>query len=278
MKQNNTGKKIKEFSEWLEQFQLSEETKKIYLIMVGKFVSQYKKIIPETITEFLKNHPRQYSKSSIKYYLDYKDISDIKINQICKKIKKPKRKPKKAVKRNELKKIIDRIKNKINEDTKWILTLLYLTGARVVEILDMRPSDIDFQSCKITIRGAKGSLDGDYEFPEEFMKKLKKYLIKKKGLLSNERCFFTKMKGTRNSYWKLRREINKLDENEKKILLKTHVFRRAVINYILDVTNGNMMMAKAYARHKYGTSTQQYVDEWIEKKLRKEAMELVIKK
>lgn len=282
---------LTDFRRWLDSKQLSDKTKHTYIIFVRQLLDQFKKINQKQIEKFAYEKPVYPSKiAALNYFLEYK-----KINFRLKNVTYTKRKPRQEVRLKKLKKLVKKVGDNVeNLDVYWVYQLLLVTGARIIEILRLKIEDIDFDGgrwlAEPSIRlKTKGGKERVVRIPEKIMKKLKDYLFKQKGLLQAERCFFrttwrrdqSKAKNEHNVYVRFRKHIYQLAERgiltkqEKNKLLKTHNFRRAVINYILRTTEGDITAAKAFIGHKDISTTDKYRLELDERRARKRAYRIM---
>lgn len=92
-------------------------------------------------------------------------------------IKRPKRESKipQVLTKEEVLKLID---SADNQKSKLILQLLYSSGLRVSEIVNLRKSDLDFNEKTGWVRGGKGGKDRMFILSEKLVKKLEKFIDK----------------------------------------------------------------------------------------------------
>jgi integrase/recombinase XerD len=91
--------------------------------------------------------------------------------------------------------VIDLIKASKTAKSKLILQLLYSSGLRVSEIVNLKPSDLDFSENTGWVREGKGKKDRIFILSEKLSKKLKKFAFKRqdwKYLFSKEKPLTTR--------------------------------------------------------------------------------------
>jgi len=95
--------------------------------------------------------------------------------------KKPKKIPV-VLSRHEVKAVLDNLTG-----VNWIMgTLLYGSGLRVSECVQLRVKDIDFDYKQITVRDGKGNKDRSTVLPQSVIGPLKKHLIYVKSLFEKD--------------------------------------------------------------------------------------------
>lgn len=250
-------KEVINFSEWLDQYQLAENSVQLYGKIVALFLKR-REYNQRTVNLFLKNHPRDAYKSALKYYFGFKGW-----NYDLPKLKVPKKKSRDVPDRDTLYSIMGKL-NKLkekNEQIFWVILLLFNTGARIHEVLKLRVGDVKFKENKIVFR-TKGDKFREVELHEDLIKGIDEFFVKKKGLLAGEKLFFRHSKNTHIAYVTFRKFIYKSDlvDKEKRLILRTHNFRRAVFNFILEKT-GNIVAVKEFGGHGDIRTTMTYVSE-----------------
>lgn len=221
------------FGYWITQFQLKERTVKLYQKVVNSFLDYLgdKKLNQENINRFLKDHPREYHVAGMRKYLDFKG-SNLKIPKV-----KPKPKKKHFVPSyTDFDNMLKTLKSyKIsNMDNYWLCFVLFKTGCRVIEGLELKLKNINFEENYILFEKTKTDQERNIVINDKKqMDELKEYLLNKKGILGGQKCFYTNYKNTEHAYNDFRKYIDKLVENQKisedvgKVLKRTHNFRRA---------------------------------------------------
>lgn len=178
----------------------------------------------------------------------------------------------KPITREELERLVESIKDK-DKEVYWVLKTALVTGARIHEILNLRLRDIK-DDYIIFEKTKTGDQRGVWVSPN-FIKELKHYLTEEKGVLGAEKCFFTNWK-TWSAYIEIRQRLEKMfDKETARRLMRTHNFRRAVINYLLKRTGGNILLVQSFIGHKSIDSTERYVYEIRKEEFAKKASRLL---
>ena len=160
----------------LEIRNLSKQTVKGYLFSVRKFLefSKEKGISKESVKNYIQIKLKDENPSSVR-----KDLFAIKFFfEIVLKQKLILPNPKKnntlpeILTIEELRKLIE---TTTNVKHKLIIKLLYGTGLRVSEIVNLKSGDMNFVESLIHIRLAKGKKDRFVKIPESMIEDLKKY-------------------------------------------------------------------------------------------------------
>ena len=252
---------IEKFREWLNQFPLSNNTIEKYCDVMKTFFSFNDKINQRNINIFMKNRQRRFYRQGIINYLKFKGIKNIEVGKV-------KEKPPKTIKPPMMKDIKNATDNLLKKPTihdMFILRFLLETGCRINEALNLKPKNIKWEDKTIELK-TKGDQTRLILVNDNFLKDLKKY-IEYNGILDNEKCFFRDKKNNRSSYNTLRYYLKKYKYEE---LRKTHNYRRALINKILDVTDGNLFTAQAVIGHRSINTTRRYVSDYqVEKEREK---------
>lgn len=165
----------------------SQSTVQSYLYYVEDFI------------RFIKKSPKEVNSSDIKTYLE-KIIKEGKASSTLNtaysalqfyfekvlrrkffvnipRIKKAKRLPV-VLTKEEVLEILGAVKNVKH---KLILALMYSSGLRVSEVVDLKVYDLDLGSCLLTVRQSKGNKDRTTVISEKVADVLKKYLASKDG-------------------------------------------------------------------------------------------------
>ena len=186
------NEKYKEYLKY--ELNYSEYTIKNYLLHINKYLEylnnnniNYNKITKDDILNYLKyldslklsNKTISNILSSIRNYYDYLlDNNIIKVN-IFKTINNPKidKKLPNFLSYEELRKIIDSIKcnNILEYRNKLIIEILYATGIRVSELINIKIKDIDFNNKSIKVLG-KGKKERIVYFGDYALKAINDYL------------------------------------------------------------------------------------------------------
>ena len=256
------------FKQWLEQKQLGERSKLLYSFLVKQMLRSLEEISEEAVNTWLVQHPRWNVRSAIRYYLEYKGIAAFKLAEI----RPPERKPIEMPTRPELRCLLDKVKPALvaeDRDLWYIYELLYHTGARIWEVLRLRIMDFDFKNNAINFR-TKGDKFRVTKIPQQLAAELRRYLEEEKDVLMGDRCFLNRWSQS-IAYFMFENTIAKMDllEKEKRMLLRTHNFRRAIANDILEKTNGDVIAVQVFLGHSSVSTTERYFSE-LEKSRAKE--------
>lgn len=126
------------------------------------------------------------------------------------------------------------------------MLLLYSTGVRVSELVNIKRDEIDFDNKVIYINNGKGGFSGVVPLTDLVIKYIKAYIKKEKS----EYLF----KGIRGKYSVT--SVRNIVKNAK-IGVTPHLFRHSLITEI--VKKDGIYAAKEIARHKNTKSTEWYI-------------------
>ncbi|PIN78270.1 integrase [Candidatus Woesearchaeota archaeon CG06_land_8_20_14_3_00_33_13] len=163
----------------------SKKTVSAYLFHVTKFIESGlnpREFLLNLINNKKSKETVRVAGFAIKFYLSIKARQNKEINQIIEKtpnIKRDKRLPV-ILSKNEIENMIICTKN---FGHRTILMLLYSSGMRASEIINLRWEDIDFNRNIIHIKLAKGGKDRIVMLSPKLKKNLKALDIEKKGLV-----------------------------------------------------------------------------------------------
>jgi len=145
--------------------------------------------------EFTKKPPEEIEQQDVKYFLADKMterasasiilfLSSIRFaySNILNKdptagIKRPKKENKIPIVLTK-QEIINLIDSVINQKSKLILQVLYSSGLRVSEVVNLKPQDLDFNENTGWVRGGKGKKDRMFILSKKLSKKLEKFIKK----------------------------------------------------------------------------------------------------
>jgi len=163
----------------------SSKTIKSYLGCLKEYFNSAKtnleNINEEKIKEFLLNkQSKKYSPQTINLYLNaikffYRDVLKIPQKINLKFAKRSKKLPI-VLSREEIKNIIDAIKNLKH---KLIISLAYGAGLRISEVVNLKLKDIDFNELTIHLKNTKGKKDRITIFPEKIKNDLQNLIAGK---------------------------------------------------------------------------------------------------
>jgi len=141
------------------------------------------KIVKEDIKEYLAENLTENSSMSIILFLSaikysFENILEKDITAGIKRPKKEKRLPT-VLSKEEVRLMLDAIQNK---KSKIMVSLLYASGMRVSELINLRLDDLDFNEKTGRIVQAKGRKDRVFNIPDSLSKKLHKIVNKQREL------------------------------------------------------------------------------------------------
>ncbi len=174
----------------------SSRTEKSYRQWIQRYLHYYNGLEPENLTgshinKFLsylavkrKVSPSTQNQALAALFFLYKQVLNKKVDDPDSIIRaeKPKRLPV-VLSKTEVKKVISHVP----EDKKLIAALLYGTGMRLMECLQLRVKDIDLECNEIRIRDAKGAKDRITMIPESLKTELKKQLTRSQLIHKQDR-------------------------------------------------------------------------------------------
>ena len=163
---------------------LSHLTIRNYSFFVDKFLQQTNKSSEELtqddarvylagMFETKSKNTIMLAAASLKFF--YQEILQKDVGQI--KVPKKERRLPEVLSKEEVKKILEVSETR---KSKLIMSLLYSSGLRVSELVNLKPSEIDFEEKIGWVRQGKGGKDRMFVISEELSRKLKDYLKRKK--------------------------------------------------------------------------------------------------
>jgi len=175
---------ITRFKVWLMSKRYSQRTIESYLGLIRAFLSYFPDYDAENISHddlILFNHGFIIAnKYSVSYHrqmvsaikLFYKQIKNRKID--ISELERPKKERKLPVvySREEVREIIQSIRN---EKHRVIISLIYSSGLRISELLNLVPGDIDSDRMVIKVRHGKGAKDRIIPLSNKIIKSLRSY-------------------------------------------------------------------------------------------------------
>jgi integrase/recombinase XerD len=151
------------------------------------------------------------------------------------------------------KEVLELINNIKNHSHKLIIQLLYSSGLRVSEIVNLKPMDIDIERNVLVVRQGKGSKDRITLFSESLKESVLKHLLKN----TPKKYFFESNRGKKYSKRTIEEIVSK---NSKKILnkkIKPHTLRHSFATHLLE--NGtDIRYIQKLLGHKNLRTTQIY--------------------
>jgi len=146
-------------------------------------------------------------------------------------IKRPKRDRKIPVvlTKDEVKKLIDSIKNK---KSKLMVSLMYACGFRVSELVNLKIADIDFENKTGNIRQAKGRKDRVFNIPHSLFEQLKEQAENQKE--RNQEYLFSGLNGklTQRNLQKIVSKYAQKAEIKKSV--HCHTLRHSFATHLLE--------------------------------------------
>ncbi|MDP2217221.1 MAG: tyrosine-type recombinase/integrase [Methanolobus sp.] len=160
----------------------SEQTLKMYLFYNKTFLEYIKKpsekVSEADIKNYLMLRSTKLSSGSLSLIMNalvffYRDVLG---NNIVIRAPKPNKKLPVVLTMGEVKRLIDNTKNPKH---RLIIELLYSTGLRLSECINLKYSDIDLNENIGWVRNGKGGKDRQFIISDRFNKSLKKYIGKR---------------------------------------------------------------------------------------------------
>ena len=146
-------------------------------------------------------------------------------------IKRPKRERKipAVLTKEETKKLLDTLPTK---KSKLMVSLIYASGFRVSELINLKVNDLNFEEMIGYVRQAKSKKDRIFNIPNFLLKKLKKQVEKQKEL--SQEYLFTGPKGklTERNIQKIVRKAAKKAEINKEV--HPHTLRHSFATHLLE--------------------------------------------
>ncbi len=243
----NTELKIRGFSQL---------TVRNYSFFVNKFILKANKPVEQLTQDDARNYLAEMfedkSKNTIMlaaaalkfFYAEIlkKDFGEIKMP------KKDKRLPE-VLTRDEVSKLINSAETR---KSRLILSLLYSSGLRVSELVNLKPQDINFAENIGWVRGGKGSKDRMFTLSSNLAGEIKEYLKRKE----NSRYLFSEEDPlTTRNIQKIVKQLRTKADIQKKIT--PHTLRHSFATHLLE--NGtDIRMIQALLGHSSLNTTQIY--------------------
>jgi integrase/recombinase XerD len=137
--------------------------------------------------------------------------------------------------------------------SKFIIQLLYSSGLRVSEIVNIKPTDLDFNENRGWVRSGKGKKDRLFILSEKLSKKLKKYIDKN----SDWEYVFSKNKPlTTRNIQKIITNTSKKASIDKQI--SPHTLRHSFATHLLEA-GVDIRKIQVLLGHSSIATTQMYV-------------------
>jgi len=204
-----------------------------YSFFVQKFLEQTEKtsadLDEEDVRKYLASLFENKSKNtimlaaaSLKFF--YSEILDKEVGKI--KIPKKDRKLPEVLTKEEVKKLIDSTETK---KSRLIISVLYSSGLRVSELVNLKKEDINFEENIGKVRKGKGSKDRIFTISRNLVKELKHYLQKRKD---NVYLFSKDKPLTTRNIQKIIKHTKQKAEITKKVT--PHTLRHSFATHLLE--------------------------------------------
>lgn len=227
-----------------------------YSFFVEKFIKKSNKSVEELNQDDVKNYLASMfddkSKNTImlaaaalKFFFTEilkKEFGDIKMP------KKEKRLPE-VLTKEEVSKLLNAAKTK---KSRLILSLLYSSGLRVSELVNLKPSDINFNENIGWVRAGKGSKDRMFTLSPSLCSEINNYLKKKentKYLFSSDEPLTTR------NVQKIVKNLRNMAEIQKKVT--PHTLRHSFATHLLE-SGTDIRMIQTLLGHSSLNTTQIY--------------------
>jgi len=234
----------------------SKLTVRNYSFFVDKFLN-YTKKSPKDLDQddakaYLSSMFDDKSKStimlaaaSLKFF--YTEVLNKEVGKI--KVPKKERKLPEVLTKEEVRKLINATETK---KSKLILSLLYSSGLRVSEVVNLKPSNIDFEEKIGKVKGGKGGKDRNFIISDTLCKDLKNYLKKRE---SNEFVFSKSKALTTRNIQKIVKNVKQKANITKKVT--PHTLRHSFATHLLE-DGTDIRMIQALLGHASLNTTQLY--------------------
>ncbi|MFH0831962.1 MAG: site-specific tyrosine recombinase/integron integrase [archaeon] len=136
--------------------------------------------------------------------------------------------------------------------SKLIIKMLYSSGLRVSELVNLTPKDLDFQQNIGWVRKGKGSKDRIFKIAESISKQLQKFLAKN----PQSKCLFSQDKpmSTRNVQIIIKKAAKKANINKK---VTPHTLRHSFATHLLE-SGENLLVIQQLLGHENLETTRIY--------------------
>lgn len=235
------------FEEYLGLRNLSKNTKRAYLIWQNVFKRDGYDLNQNDIDKFLSQHNNNVVRAMLKALLEYYSIKDIEIV-------KPTGRKKDKIRRFLAKEEVLDIVHNLPEKEKYITWLIWETGLRINEVMDLKKYDIDLANLQITGIGKGGKA---YKLPisEKFANTIVIYLD---GYSDEEYPFrYVDVKHSTQKYWY---RLKKLSKEMGYHNVHPHRIRHAIGYHLRAELGMDLMLVAKALRHSNIATTKIYAD------------------
>jgi len=223
------------FDKWLESRpDLSRGTRRKYAAVVRMFGRSRDGVSVAGLGNFMSNHKQRHVKAALILYCKFLAKPDIAAELRDMRIRYPKKAPHAIPDLDEIMRVLEAC----DQETKHIGLFLLHTGCRIQEALTVKLNDFD-EAGKVTVRDIK--TEGKYReiyLPDKYFAELMDYLVHNKGVLGNQRIFYSSRKGSleslRADFWD---KLNAVSNRKIGRNLPTHDFRRFCATYLYNKTH-----------------------------------------
>jgi len=187
----------------------------------------------DDVKSFMAKKLSESSSSSIIVFLSALRFaySNILKRDITLGIKRPKREKRipAVLTKEEIIRLFDNLPNK---KSKLMISMIYACGFRVSELLNLKPSDLNFAEMTGHVRQAKGKKDRIFNIPHFLLKGLTKQVVEQKGL--GQEYLFTGPSGrlTERNIQKIVKATAKKAGIEKEV--HPHTLRHSFATHLLE--------------------------------------------
>ena len=227
-----------------------------YSFFVNKFIEKSNKPVDELDQEDVRNYLASMFEDKSKNTIMLEAASlKFFFTEILKKevgsIKMPKKEKKlpEVLSKEEVSKLLNCCETR---KSKLILSLLYSSGLRVSELVNLKPVDVNFSENIGWVRRGKGSKDRMFTLSPNLANELKEYIGKKentKYIFSNEKPLTTR------NIQKIVKHLRNKSDIQKKIT--PHTLRHSFATHLLE-SGTDIRMIQALLGHSSLNTTQLY--------------------
>lgn len=241
----------------------SRQTMKTYLYCINRFLNwsgkELGKISKRDVREFLEYlSDKNLSGNSLNTYhmairflftqvLDKKMWIDIKYSKVAEKLPI-------VLSKEEMKKLFDAIDN---EKHKLMIKLLYSSGMRVSELIDLKVGDLNIDNGYGFVRQGKGGKDRLFILADKLKQDIINLIGKEK--LRHEDCLFTSNRNTKYNIRSLQQIIKRSGKKAKiNKKISPHILRHSFATHLIE-QGSSISEVQSLLGHKSPETTQIYL-------------------